>query len=561
MATATTYYHCAQRTSYQSQHKYEHYQDHDYNPASLQAHTTYYLNTQTFNSRRPYSVPSAPIFNRRSAQEESQDSYYSAASEPSVMAPLSPPPSLGKDNAVCSASHSHHPQLQQHHRQSLQYPPSPHQRQAHLDKDRLPYHPPHQHHSYDERQQFLRPDRSYYQEEHRHSNRASPPSGSSPSLSISSISTASFASSPSPKSLPTTLSSPRVPPSFKAAPQRDTGREDRHLLQEEQLGWNHRPLDHGSNAAAQPHSRPPTKSAVAFMDTHMPMSRTNSSSSAATAVDVVHRPPKMAMDGRGSAKGRRPGPKVNKSVSPQQSKRSPSFRKYLCPEPGCGAPCDSIASLIQHQSKHAGSDTKKGKSKCPWRDCDKVLATPKSLKDHIQIHEERDANLKLPCPIQGCDKVFGTNRCLRAHELRCKQVKSGERLPCPIEGCPYTFGSTDYVRRHVLDHEKGLIGQEFLCDHPGCSAILANPLTLQRHKQLHEEQSLGFEWRCLVRGCGKIYSGSKQLTDHQSRIHKDLDSSYRFRCPYNTCGKTFECQRSAYKHACLHERSIRFPNS
>ncbi|OAQ25806.1 hypothetical protein K457DRAFT_22939 [Linnemannia elongata AG-77] len=226
---------------------------------------------------------------------------------------------------------------------------------------------------------------------------------------------------------------------------------------------------------------------------------------------------------------------------------------YPCSEPDCKAVYTSLESLARHRYRHT-SVTTGGKLPCTWPGCDKILATTKSLKDHLQIHAERDAGIQLECPVPGCGKIFGTHRCLRAHELRCKQVKSGERLPCPIEGCKATFGSTDYVRRHVLDHEKGLIGVEFRCDFPGCTSILANPLTLQRHKQLHEEQALGFEWKCLVDGCGKVYSGSKQLTDHQSRIHKDLSPLYQFACPYNQCREMFDCQRSAYKHGCLDQR-------
>ncbi|KAF9128875.1 hypothetical protein BG015_004276 [Linnemannia schmuckeri] len=228
-------------------------------------------------------------------------------------------------------------------------------------------------------------------------------------------------------------------------------------------------------------------------------------------------------------------------------------RVYPCSEPDCKAIYTSLESLARHRYRHT-SITTGGKLPCTWPGCDKILATTKSLKDHLQIHAERDAGIQLECPVPGCGKIFGTHRCLRAHELRCKQVKSGERLPCPVEGCKATFGSTDYVRRHVLDHEKGLIGVEFRCDFPGCTSILANPLTLQRHKQLHEEQALGFEWKCLVDGCGKVYSGSKQLTDHQSRIHKDLSPLYQFSCPYNQCREMFDCQRSAYKHGCLNER-------
>ncbi|KAF9917362.1 hypothetical protein FBU30_000778, partial [Linnemannia zychae] len=233
-------------------------------------------------------------------------------------------------------------------------------------------------------------------------------------------------------------------------------------------------------------------------------------------------------------------------------------RVYPCPEPDCKAIYTSLESLARHRYRHAIITTG-GKLPCTWPGCDKTLATTKSLKDHLQIHAEREAGIQLECPVPGCGKIFGTHRCLRAHELRCKQVKSGERLPCPIEGCKATFGSTDYVRRHVLDHEKGLIGVEFRCDFAGCKAILANPLTLQRHKQLHEEQALGFEWKCLVTGCGKVYSGSKQLTDHQSRIHKDLSPLHQFACPYNTCKELFDCQRSAYKHGCLNERPPKPP--
>ncbi|KAG9061758.1 hypothetical protein KI688_006909 [Linnemannia hyalina] len=228
-------------------------------------------------------------------------------------------------------------------------------------------------------------------------------------------------------------------------------------------------------------------------------------------------------------------------------------RVYPCSEPDCKSIYTSLESLARHRYRHT-SFTTGSKLPCTWPGCDKILATTKSLKDHLQIHAERDAGIQLECPVPGCGKIFGTHRCLRAHELRCKQVKSGERLPCPIEGCKATFGSTDYVRRHVLDHEKGLIGVEFRCDYPDCKSILANPLTLQRHKQLHEEQALGFEWKCLVDGCGKVYSGSKQLTDHQSRIHKDLSPLYQFACPYNQCREMFDCQRSAYKHGCLNER-------
>ncbi|KAF9426699.1 hypothetical protein BGZ76_002644, partial [Entomortierella beljakovae] len=202
--------------------------------------------------------------------------------------------------------------------------------------------------------------------------------------------------------------------------------------------------------------------------------------------------------------------------------------------------------------KNKSSLPNHGRYHCDWPNCDKILATPKSLKDHKQIHAERNAGIQLKCPIEGCGKAFGTNRCLRAHELRCRQVRSGKRLKCPYPDCKATFGSTDYVRRHALDHEKGLVGIEFNCDFPGCNAKLANPLTLQRHHQLHEEQSLGLEWKCLVPNCGKKYSGSKQLTDHQSRLHKNLNSDYRFPCPYDRCSDVFACQRVAYKHECLY---------
>ncbi|KAF9108353.1 hypothetical protein BGX27_008374 [Mortierella sp. AM989] len=220
--------------------------------------------------------------------------------------------------------------------------------------------------------------------------------------------------------------------------------------------------------------------------------------------------------------------------------------------------CKQKVAKPRHQLKYGHGLVAKqrgsvgAKHPCNWDGCNKILATPKSLKDHMQIHAEREAGIELPCPVDGCGKMFGTHRCLRAHELRCKQVKSGQRLPCPYPDCNATFGSTDYVRRHELDHEKGLIGVQFSCDFPNCVSVLANPLTLQRHKQLHDEQSLGFRWLCLVEGCGKPYSGSKQLADHQTRIHK---GTYRFKCPYNECKKLFECQRTAYTHECLNKKS------
>ncbi|KAG0044432.1 hypothetical protein BGZ83_010340 [Gryganskiella cystojenkinii] len=215
----------------------------------------------------------------------------------------------------------------------------------------------------------------------------------------------------------------------------------------------------------------------------------------------------------------------------------------------------AAAAVSSTSSNSAYGRQSRQRLPCTWPGCEKILSTPKSFKDHLQIHAERESGLELPCPVEGCNKVFQTFRCMRAHQLRCNQVKSGKRLPCPIEGCSQDFGSTDYVRRHVLDHEKGLIGMEFICDFGECQVVLSNPLTLQRHKQLHLEQSLGIEWKCLVRGCGRASSGSKQLIDHQARVHKDLkDRDMSFDCPYKTCLEKFTAQRSAYKHECLYKQ-------
>ncbi|KAG0311269.1 hypothetical protein BGZ99_010285, partial [Dissophora globulifera] len=220
-----------------------------------------------------------------------------------------------------------------------------------------------------------------------------------------------------------------------------------------------------------------------------------------------------------------------------------------CTQPGCADLFKSKESLARHQRKH-----EKGlvgiKYPCDWPGCGKFLATPKSLRDHKTIHMERVKGIRLTCSVRGCFKEFDTSRCQRAHELRCIQVMSGDRLKCPIDGCSMNFGSSDYVRRHVLDHEKGLVGIPFPCDFAYCEAVLANPLTLQRHQQLHEEQSLGVEWKCLEKNCGKEYSGSKQLTDHQSRMHKDLGKNHSFACPYSSCDSIFNSQKDAYKHSC-----------
>ncbi|KAF9897259.1 hypothetical protein BX616_005912 [Lobosporangium transversale] len=233
---------------------------------------------------------------------------------------------------------------------------------------------------------------------------------------------------------------------------------------------------------------------------------------------------------------------------------------FICEESDCKASYTSVEKFSRHLVTHMPEISPEEASKFPCirPDCSKFLSTPKSLKDHLQIHRERDSNVKLPCPNKGCNKLFGTSRCLRTHELRCRQVQSGVRLPCPFEGCKSTFGSTDYVRRHVLDHEKGLVGKDFQCNYAFCKSILANPLTLQRHVQLHEEQSIGIEWRCLFVGCGKLYSGSKQLKDHQTRIHKDLDENHTFGCAYSTCKGRFKCQGSAYKHDCLYRKQCGF---
>ncbi|KAJ3148047.1 Strongly-conserved Zn-finger binding protein (TFIIIA) [Geranomyces michiganensis] len=117
---------------------------------------------------------------------------------------------------------------------------------------------------------------------------------------------------------------------------------------------------------------------------------------------------------------------------------------YRCGHLDCDAPSFAKWTLLQQHMKEAH------KPKCPQ--CHKTFSRRDTLKDHMQVHEEK--RTVWVCEWEGCGKEFASAKSRTVH-----------------------FRAS---HEHIIP---------FTCEHPGCDAAFAHKHLLVRHRRVHENKA------------------------------------------------------------------------
>lgn len=145
--------------------------------------------------------------------------------------------------------------------------------------------------------------------------------------------------------------------------------------------------------------------------------------------------------------------------------------------------------------------------------CDKVFATPYTLKSHMKLH-----NNDRPFKCDECGMGFALMSCLKTH-MKCKHV--GQTYRCQI--CGKALKSAHYLSIHLLIHKKE---KEFKCDF--CEKDFVDKPSLRLHLRSHTGDR---PFKC--QHCEKTFKQTSHLKTHE-RLHTD---ERPFKC--DRCSKEF----------------------
>ncbi|XP_033909612.2 zinc finger protein 408-like isoform X1 [Acipenser ruthenus] len=201
-------------------------------------------------------------------------------------------------------------------------------------------------------------------------------------------------------------------------------------------------------------------------------------------------------------------------------------RPFVCDQ--CGKAYARRPSLRIHKEIHRMKELNLGNTKtCKCAVCDKELANPGSLRNHMRLHTGEKPFL---CPY--CGKSFRQQGNLRGH-LR---IHTGEK-PYRCEYCNGYFSQLPELRRHLISHT----GEAYLC--PICGKALRDRHTLRAHEQLHTGDR---PYKCDQ--CEKAYTLATKLRRHQKNHLEDK--------PYKclTCGAGYTMRQSLLRHQSSHKR-------
>ncbi|XP_041095648.1 zinc finger protein 408-like [Polyodon spathula] len=201
-------------------------------------------------------------------------------------------------------------------------------------------------------------------------------------------------------------------------------------------------------------------------------------------------------------------------------------RPFVCDQ--CGKAYARRPSLRIHKEIHRMKELNLGNTKmCKCAVCDKELANPGSLRNHMRLHTGEKPFL---CPY--CGKSFRQQGNLRGH-LR---IHTGEK-PYRCEYCNGYFSQLPELRRHLISHT----GEAYLC--PICGKALRDRHTLRAHEQLHTGDR---PYKCDQ--CEKAYTLATKLRRHQKSHLEDKP----YKCP--TCGAGYTMRQSLVRHQSSHKR-------
>ncbi|XP_064423091.1 zinc finger protein 408 [Latimeria chalumnae] len=199
-------------------------------------------------------------------------------------------------------------------------------------------------------------------------------------------------------------------------------------------------------------------------------------------------------------------------------------RPFECDE--CGKTFARRPSLRIHKKIHRMKELNLENPKaCKCVICEKELANPGSLRNHMRLHTGEK-----PYTCSYCGKEFRQKGNLRGH-LR---LHTGEK-PYQCKYCGDAFPQMPELRRHLISHT----GEAHLCT--VCGKALKDPHTLRAHERLHTGER---PFKC--EQCGKAYTLATKLRRHQKSHLEEKP----YKC--NLCGMGYTLMQSLKRHRLSH---------
>lgn len=219
--------------------------------------------------------------------------------------------------------------------------------------------------------------------------------------------------------------------------------------------------------------------------------------------------------------------------SPEEGIQSEE-KSFICDFVGCGKAFAKKAYLSEHKKSHT---SKKRRFRCDFDGCPFSTITKYELVDHINAHKGIKA---YAC--QECDKRMASRKSLKRHVAVYHKLLD-QTLVCDINGCGKEFRSELSFKVHRNYH---LADRPYACDHQNCDFRAVNHCLLRQHiDRVHAKHR---PFKCDVEGCSKSYPSQYSLNEHML----SHGSERNFKCDIEGCGKDFKSWSNLRSHQYLH---------
>jgi len=169
--------------------------------------------------------------------------------------------------------------------------------------------------------------------------------------------------------------------------------------------------------------------------------------------------------------------------------------------------------------------------------CNKRFRRKNDLTTHIT-----NVHLKVKHPCTECDAVLSSTISLKQH-IRMKHSGVSETHVCNV--CGKNFTHKQYLDKHLLTHEN--TEKNFVCKE--CGKMFGYKGSLKKHVQEHHENF--FRYTC--EECGQTFIDMLRYNMHMETTHQKGE---KFTC--NVCGKTIIGKHRFKVHISRHPKSLKF---
>ncbi|KAF6774168.1 Zinc finger protein 76 [Paragonimus kellicotti] len=218
-------------------------------------------------------------------------------------------------------------------------------------------------------------------------------------------------------------------------------------------------------------------------------------------------------------------------------------KPFKCDYPNCNVSCRNADNFRNHRLLHLDR-SERPRFFCTQPGCFRVFLQRSSLRDHLNVHKDRRPYV---CDHPECGRRFRQHIHMKEHKLSHLHRSERPCFFCPDPGCDKVYLSERSLRMHSYTHSGHY---PFICEYPGCNLGVVTAAALRRHMLKHMNlQGSSTTIRCTYPHCCQSFTGQGELAKHKRKYHPE---ELKFHCDVPGCTERFATLSGLVRHCGKH---------